>query len=53
MNTAEVHDFCYRPLDEIESNLQTHPQKFTEWFKIAFPLVKKSLSEIHANIQNA
>src|SRR5690242_10595043 len=53
MNTAEVHDFCYRSIVEIESNLQTHPQKFTEWFKIAFPLVKKSLSEIHANIQNA
>jgi isopentenyl-diphosphate delta-isomerase len=53
MNTAEVHDFCYRSLDEIDSSLQTHPQKFTEWFKIAFPLVKKSLSEIHANVQGA
>jgi isopentenyl-diphosphate delta-isomerase len=53
MNTGEVHDFCYRSLDEIDSNLQTHPQKFTEWFKIAFPLVKKSLSEIHANVQGA
>lgn len=51
-NRAEVNDFCYRGVDEIESNLQTHPQKFTEWFKIAFPLVKKSLAEINANIQS-
>ena len=53
MNAAEVHDFCYRSVAEIESNLNSHPQKFTEWFKIAFPLVKKSLSEIHATVQNA
>ena len=50
INAAEVHDICYRAVDEIESNLQTHPQKFTEWFKIAFPLVKKSLAEINANV---
>ena len=53
INKAEVQDVCYRPVAEIESNLKSHPQKFTEWFKIAFPLVKKSLSEIHANVQSA
>jgi len=53
INKAEVHDFCYRSVDEIESNLKTHPQKFTEWFKIAFPLVKKSLAETNANVQTA
>ncbi len=52
INTAEVHDFCYRAIDEIESSLQSHPQKFTEWFKIAFPLMQKSLAEINANIQS-
>lgn len=53
INTAEVHDVCYRAIDEIESNLQTHPQKFTEWFKIAFPIIKKILAEINANVQPA
>ncbi len=50
-NKAEVQDFCYRSVDEIESSLQSHPQKFTEWFKIAFPLVKKSLAEAKASVQ--
>jgi len=53
LNTAEVKDFCYRSIDEIQSALQSHPQKFTEWFKIAFPLVQKSLAEINASIQSA
>ena len=29
INTAEVHDFCFRSIDEIESDLQSHPHKFT------------------------
>jgi isopentenyl-diphosphate delta-isomerase len=53
LNTAEVKDFCYRSIDEIQSAIQSHPQKFTEWFKIAFPIVQKSLAEINANIQSA
>ena len=53
LNTAEVKDFCYRSIDEIQSAIQSHPQKFTEWFKIAFPLVQKSLAEINASIQSA
>jgi isopentenyl-diphosphate Delta-isomerase len=52
INTAEVHDFCYRSVDEIQSALQSHPQKFTEWFKIAFPLVQKSLAEMNVNVQS-
>ena len=37
----EVKDVCFRSMEEIESNLQTHPNKFTTWFSIAFPLIKK------------
>jgi len=36
---AEVQDFCYRSLEEIESSLQSHPQRFTAWFHLAFPRV--------------
>lgn len=35
----EVLDYCYKSLDEIESSLLTHPQKYTAWFNIAFPRV--------------
>lgn len=47
---TEVADFCYRSVDEIQSALQSHPQKFTEWFKIAFPLLKKYLARAEAQV---
>src|SRR5664279_776068 len=28
----EVSDYCYKKLKDIEDSLQTHPQKYTEWF---------------------
>jgi isopentenyl-diphosphate delta-isomerase len=37
----EVKDICFRSMEEIESDLQTHPSKFTAWFLIAFPIIKK------------
>ena len=40
-NRNEVQDVCFQSMQEIESNLQTHPNKFTAWFFIAFPMVKK------------
>lgn len=41
INKSEVQDVCFRSMEEIESNLQTHPHKFTAWFSLAFPLLKK------------
>ena len=38
-NTEEVSDYCYKSIEEINNSIQTHPQKYTEWFKIAFPKV--------------
>jgi isopentenyl-diphosphate delta-isomerase len=40
----EVEDYCYRSLDELKQSLQTHPQHFTEWFKIALPKLEAWLS---------
>ena len=40
-NNAEVKDYCFKTISEIESSMQTHPQKFTAWFKIAFPKIKE------------
>ena len=39
-NTEEVSDYCYKSMDEIKNSIQTDPQKYTEWFKIAFPKVE-------------
>ena len=37
---SEVGDYCFKTINDIEASLQTHPQKFTEWFKIALPQIK-------------
>jgi isopentenyl-diphosphate delta-isomerase len=44
-NADEVSDYCYKSIDEIKTSLQTHPQKYTEWFKIAFPKVEEYLKK--------
>jgi isopentenyl-diphosphate delta-isomerase len=38
-NPAEVQDYCYKSVGEIEGTIQTHPQTYTAWFCIAFPKV--------------
>ena len=48
-NATEVQDFCYRSVEEIASLLQSHPQKFTVWFRIAFPLVKNAVNKTNAD----
>ncbi len=42
----EVKDFCFIGMDEIKSSLQSHPQKYTEWFKIAFPKMEEYLAAV-------
>ena len=38
-NHLEVANFVYQSMEEIAANLQSHPEKYTVWFKIAFPKV--------------
>ncbi|HZW70329.1 MAG TPA: NUDIX domain-containing protein, partial [Hanamia sp.] len=45
---TEVGDYCYKNLNDIDESLQTHPHKYTEWFKIALPQIKL----FHANYFN-
>ena len=44
----EVKDFCFVGMAEIRSSIQSHPQKYTEWFKIAFPKVEEYLAAMQA-----
>lgn len=39
-NAGEVSDYCYKTIEDIEASLLTHPQKYTEWFKLALPGIK-------------
>jgi isopentenyl-diphosphate delta-isomerase len=43
-NKDEVSDYCYQSMEQIKNSLQSHPQKFTAWFKIAFPKLEEYLA---------
>ena len=38
-NHLEVANFVYQSMEEIAANLHSYPEKYTVWFKIAFPKV--------------
>lgn len=38
-NSAEVLDYCFKPMHAISASLQLNPQKYTAWFHLAFPKV--------------
>jgi isopentenyl-diphosphate delta-isomerase len=43
-NAEEVSDYCFKQVDEIKRSIQSQPQKYTEWFKIAFPKMETYLT---------
>jgi len=36
-NAEEVSDYCFKSMNDIRESMLSHPQKYTEWFRIAFP----------------
>jgi len=40
----EVSDYCYQSIETVKENVQTHPDHFTEWFKIALPKVEAHMA---------
>ncbi|RYD79563.1 MAG: isopentenyl-diphosphate Delta-isomerase [Sphingobacteriales bacterium] len=45
-NPDEVKDYCFKKLEDIEESLASHPARFTSWFHIAFPKLKKSMASV-------
>jgi isopentenyl-diphosphate Delta-isomerase len=45
-NPDEVSDYCFMAVEEIKNSIQSHPQKYTEWFKIAFPKMEAYLKAL-------
>jgi len=39
-NPDEVADYCYSAMDDIKIAMQSHPGKFTSWFRIVFPQIE-------------
>jgi isopentenyl-diphosphate delta-isomerase len=42
-NKEEVSDYTYKNVEEIRSSMDSHPHKYTEWFKIALPRLHEYL----------
>ena len=40
-NQSEVRDVCYKDINWISESLQKHPELYTSWFKIAYPMLMK------------
>ncbi len=41
----EVMDYCYMSMTAIRESIISHPQKYTAWFKIAFPKLEAYLDQ--------
>ena len=49
-NKNEIMDFCYSKIKDIRHSLQTHPQKYTAWFHLAFPKIEEWWNEQYKDI---
>ncbi len=45
INEDEVGDYCYRSMSDLKADVNQHPGQYTEWFKIALPLLENYLQE--------
>ena len=41
----EIMDYCFISMEDISHSISSHPEKYAEWFKIAFPKVHQYLNE--------
>ena len=44
-NPIEVMNFSYRSLDEIMRSMQTEPEIYTAWFRLAYPRIERWMIE--------
>ena len=40
MNSEEVNDYVFKPMEQIGLELKNKPENYTEWFKISFPKIE-------------
>ena len=45
LNTEEVSEVCYKNMAEIKADIEHNAGDYTEWFKIAFPLLEDWLQQ--------
>jgi isopentenyl-diphosphate delta-isomerase len=45
LNTEEVSEVCYKQMADIKTEIEHNARDYTEWFKIAFPLMEEWLQQ--------
>jgi len=45
-NKAEVSDYCHWSPELIRESLRLQPDRFTSWFRLAFPLLSEKMSSL-------
>jgi isopentenyl-diphosphate delta-isomerase len=48
-NPDEVSDYCFMNMEEIAAAIKSHSDKYTVWFKIAFPKVEAHIANIFSS----
>ncbi len=43
-NPEEVSDQCFQTLDQVRTGLASHPDNYTAWFHVAFPLLIEKMT---------
>jgi isopentenyl-diphosphate delta-isomerase len=43
-NPEEVSDQCFQTLDQVRAGLASHPDNYTAWFHVAFPLLMEKMT---------
>lgn len=43
---AEVSDYCHWSPEVVRENLRLQPDRFTSWFRLAFPLLSEKMSSL-------
>ncbi len=42
INEEEVSEYAFQPIDSIAASLKEEPSIYTEWFRIAFPMIHRT-----------
>lgn len=50
LNKEEAKDHCFKSMLQIKQSLTTHPEKYTAWFRIAFPRIESWWSRHYNNV---
>ena len=46
---SEVENYCFMSIEGIKESMQLYPEKYTVWFKIAFPKMESYLAAVSIN----